>query len=704
VKNLSWRLVLVCSVACGSTHDGGPAAWDAAADDATIDAPADAVSDARVDADAASDAKGDAEVARDAGVDVDSGCTPGAPCDDGNACTVGDMCGDAGVCVGGAARDCDDGNVCTVDSCNASSGCVNVARSTCGEANCALGACAGADTDGDGFSDAVEDADYIDLNCNGVHDAADFDFPHRALHVFSAVSQAGSGDGVLMPTVTDPTASIASSSVVVTVATSGSVGVATFTYSLNGGPSSAAAEARPFVDIAGNVRLLFYASAMGAVGFVKGDTYSFTTAMGPSTKVADKQRPNVYVQYDYMDFAAPGAACTTDADCDANGVELNDVCHANACNHDHFPDDPLFRKVVDAYAAHGLTLYIDPVHHAIPHATVVTFSRPGDGTQGAKAACAGADVVAGDITTGGAVNFHDIKNRNGYGGPFDPKRKQVFRYTVFAHDNTCLSDAQGPGWCGACPPGRSTPPGLPFAGASGTAELPGNDFIVSLGDALNNAGGSTPNDPFIESGVFMHELGHTLGLHHFGDTGSPVLAPNYLSVMNYDYALKGILHASAPGSSVSVEALRELNYSEHTLGTLNEASLVEANGVSPVSSGYTGLVFFYNGMASYSVAPESGPIDWNGNGVIDSSPVVADLNLVNGATETMRGYRDWDHTAVDGGACTVNTDCRINVIRQLINSSGLDGGALVDPHEPCVAGACQSLGYAFQCFPWGMAD
>ena len=77
------------------------------------------------------------------------------------------------------------------------------------------------------------------------------------------------------------------------------------------------------------------------------------------------------------------------------------------------------------------------------------------------------------------------------------------------------------------------------------------------------------------------------------------------------------------------------------------------------------------------------------------------------SVEDLASYRDWDHPAAGGGACTVDSDCRVNFIRNLIHNFGAPGGnpdPAVDPHEPCIRGRCQSLGWAFQCFPWGMAD
>jgi hypothetical protein len=93
-----------------------------------------------------------------------NGCqnTPNtAACDDEDACTAGDVCAD-GACVPGAAVDCDDSNVCTDDSCDAASGCVNLANAVtctdndactvgdvCEASACKPGAAADCD-DGDG--------------------------------------------------------------------------------------------------------------------------------------------------------------------------------------------------------------------------------------------------------------------------------------------------------------------------------------------------------------------------------------------------------------------------------------------------------------------------------------------------------------------------------------------------------------------------
>jgi hypothetical protein len=478
----------------------------------------------------------------------------------------------------------------------------------------------------------------------------------------------------------------------VSIAAGGAIGASTFTYSINSSVPIGPLEIRPVVELQGNLRLMFYLAP-----FAAGDTYTFSAGMGAHTAVANKNLPNIYVQYDYMDWDVAANACSLDSDCDAGS--LNSVCHAGTCTHNHYPGDPLFRKVVDQFANHGIVLYIFPKPRAVPHAQVVTWSQAG--TTGALAACAGADVVAGNIGPGQfAVNFHDIKNRPGSDFALDPFRKRIYHYAVLGHANTCLTDVPGlPGSCKSCPSDRSTPAGFAFATSTGTAELPGNDFVVSLGGTLFD--GNDPTNPFIEEGVFMHELGHNIGLHHDGDVPVPEKAPNYLSVMNYRYASAGIQHAAIPGSRVAVESLRELNYSEHELNTLDESQLDETAGVSPLSSGYTAIIRFWNSLEVNSSGPECGPVDWSGNGFIEASPVTADLNLLQGSSEIMKGYRDWDHPALDGGSCKVSTDCRVNGIRRMIHDN-------VDPtldiNEPCVRSRCQSLWYAFQETQWGKPD
>jgi len=148
----------------------------------------------------------------------------------------------------------------------------------------------------------------------------------------------------------------------------------------------------------------------------------------------------------------------------------------------------------------------------------------------------------------------------------------------------------------------------------------GDDLMITVG----TEGGKRD----IESGTYMHELGHLLGLRH-GGRDNVYCKPNHLSVMNYNYEVE-----NAPSLR------RPLDYSRQKLPTLNEASLNEQAGIQGPA----------DRLAAYGdpklTAPANGPIDWNRNGVIDTAPVSADINVgptCSGAAglTTLEGSEDW---------------------------------------------------------------
>jgi hypothetical protein len=445
---------------------------------------------------------------------------------------------------------------------------------------------------------------------------------------------------------------------------------------------------------------------------------------------ADPERPDIYVHYDYMGWGTPGAACTVDSECTLDGATPNYACHDGYCNHNHKPNPEALRLVVEAFARHGVALHIDPDASEVPHSDVITWARADDKDNGPKAVCAGADVQA-RVLGGPAVSFFDIKDRF-----FDARKALAYHYVVFAHYSTCLTDDPygSVGLCYKCPYDRATPPGTPLSGEAGTSELPGNDFIVSLGARDFDA--NIRRQVITEAGVFMHELGHNLGLHHDGDQSDPDLAPNYLSVMNNKYVFTGIQEGEAVGSarrktcSVNSDCLppntcfhfagtpagtpgqcRRVDYSSSTLNTLSELALDKAAGVSPLSAGLRDIVQFFTWSGGNGLGPASGPVDWDGAGLPGMSctsdtqcggggsltgkclasgicEVRVDLNK-NQVAEIFKGYNDWDH-----GSCTTSADCPINGIRATIHET-VDPS--IDPHEPCVRSRCQTLWYPFQC-------
>lgn len=151
-----------------------------------------------------------------------------------------------------------------------------------------------------------------------------------------------------------------------------------------------------------------------------------------------------------------------------------------------------------------------------------------------------------------------VIDRGEYGGgsganlEMDPKRELIFYHTRTAND---------------------------LGSYFGIAELPGrNQWIQGDFSSLGAAEG------FVEAIVWMHELGHNLGLHHGGDDEVPC-KPNYFSVMNYN-----------PFMALT------FSYSQGNIPSLDENALNEQAGIG------------------------WGPVDWNSNFKIDKGLISADID------------------------------------------------------------------------------
>lgn len=221
-------------------------------------------------------------------------------------------------------------------------------------------------------------------------------------------------------------------------------------------------------------------------------------------------------------------------------------------------------------------------------------------------------------------------------------RRLVYRYCLFGHDFTEHIES------------------------SGTAESPGNDFIVTLrvrdqagtdyegtAQAWANQSGTTFADEWSDlvAATFMHELGHTLGLQHGGPYAGRLptenCKPNYISIMNYTRQFNNTV--TYAGTTAQIRMGRALDYSRSVLPPLNENSLLETPGVGGPATTLVGFGEATTG--AYRAAQASGPIDWNGNAVTDTAPVVADINYITDIDDcnnyvpgqTLEGYDDWSH-------------------------------------------------------------
>ena len=113
-----------------------------------------------------------------------------------------------------------------------------------------------------------------------------------------------------------------------------------------------------------------------------------------------------------------------------------------------------------------------------------------------------------------ATTIHDYKALN-----MNVERRMLFYYMLFA---TTLNENGKPG------------PG-------GVAEVVGNDSLITLGGWGLRTTSPLLNNLLIniQAATIMHEFGHNLGLKHGGDDNLNN-KPNYLSIMNYMYAINGL--------------------------------------------------------------------------------------------------------------------------------------------------------------------
>ncbi|MFT3838685.1 MAG: hypothetical protein QM723_17025 [Myxococcaceae bacterium] len=302
------------------------------------------------------------------------------------------------------------------------------------------------------------------------------------------------------------------------------------------------------------------------------------------------------------------------------------------------PGDPGVTPRVEAldqirkvFAGHGITLHFDV---------------------GARAYLDGGELPLGSYDLGGgnelpfactltmsavpgAQSFYELKANN-----FDLRRRPSFHYVVFGNSIADVS-------CGD-------------RGATGRAEEGGNDIEISLGTGLYHDDTQNRVNQVInvQSATLMHELGHNFGLRHGGsdDVG---YKPNYLSVMNYLYQLVGLpvigtnegdryywfyggdtgLCSSDPPAVTGLLQLTQgpaaapgtfrLDYSDGSGAPLDQSALDETKGLG--RTGSTG-------------------VDFNWNGMIDATPVSADIDSAAGsptcplgsnASGVLRDFDDW---------------------------------------------------------------
>ena len=207
-------------------------------------------------------------------------------------------------------------------------------------------------------------------------------------------------------------------------------------------------------------------------------------------------------------------------------------------------------------------------------------------------------------------------------------KRLMYRYLIFGHEH-----AHSPG-------------------SSGIAELPGNDFMVTIGSwddnsLLTTAGFSQgaraqlgQAKVIVEASTLMHEMGHTLNLKHGGGDHFNC-KPNYISIMNYALQFPSMI------------SQRPMNYSSKALASLDESDLNELQA----PGGNMGEFFLFNtstvvGMRGarllYGQANTTS-VDWTGDEMLEDE-VSADIDYIPGVgckwqptLRTLEGHNDWSN-------------------------------------------------------------
>jgi hypothetical protein len=162
------------------------------------------------------------------------------------------------------------------------------------------------------------------------------------------------------------------------------------------------------------------------------------------------------------------------------------------------------------------------------------------------------------------------------------------------------------------------------------------------------------------AGTALHEMGHAFNLIHFpiinASSGLPVAAPNFISVLNYNYQF-GISTAAMPFTALPVTAdpaiAPHVDFSHTLADPLVESSLIEANGIKAGGYGTNDLISFACPTALCNLATGAGctnfgwanagsvagsGIDWNCNNVIDSGTVSVPIDGDGNTADTLTGW------------------------------------------------------------------
>ncbi len=343
-------------------------------------------------------------------------------------------------------------------------------------------------------------------------------------------------------------------------------------------------------------------------------------------------------------------------------IEVDYMSKASSGDHGTEPRKEVFDKVKAVFARQGYALHFDvgglygsgPENYNLGGGQAVQYS-PWIGLSDWRNEYNGNHAVPG------------MKNNDSYPGVFSympvyfdnkPERARLFYYALFASSQA----AGGEGSSGQAP------------------DYFDYYFYVALGSPAEasksrwflNADNDTELNRMInsQSSVFMHELGHILGLSHGGwpdnyPNYEPNFKPNYTSIMNYAYALSGV-----PNDGVGFTE-NEMMQDRHYVGVRRDknsacmALLEDKYGAGVSRRNFPGgletdwqtynLDFSYGNHASFNESNFNeayvlGGLDLNCDGLVSNRNTAFNINYdtyapdyVSGRYDNMRDFNDWDN-------------------------------------------------------------
>ena len=252
----------------------------------------------------------------------------------------------------------------------------------------------------------------------------------------------------------------------------------------------------------------------------------------------------------------------------------------------------------------------------------------------------------GDSDDNGLPDFFEVKADN---YDFDARR-MVFRYALSGPsgstegDGTCSDDIDNDG--------------------DGNADSDDRDDCFSQGQATGAGNLFVPTNG---AGLFMHELGHNLGLHHGGSGDTTNCKPNYVSVMSY--SMTSGIPTDLNGDNVP-DQTRLIDYSpprfpngrgQAPLPTVNEYGLTDSLVLDPTDN-FNFFRFTTLGDVQITRALDE-PADWNNDPTETTIPINVNSwsdSCDNGADEILEGNDDWSQVRIPFYADPITGEAPVN--------------------------------------------